>query len=178
VKHLLGRFIPPILFGSNDIAFFGLLDAASMLLSIGATALVEKRLDTSRPRYISRLMFGITIGIAASILLFAWSPWLGLALGVYLLLSALRNLVGPLTNAWVNQRLDSEVRATVLSMTGQVDAVGQIAGGPLIGLVANLVSVPAAMTISSLLLVPAMPLIRAADRNEAKTSKISKISEV
>jgi hypothetical protein len=47
-----------------------------------------------------------------------------------------------------------------------VDAVGQIAGGPLIGLVANLISVPVAMTISSLLLVPALPLIGAADRKE------------
>jgi DHA3 family tetracycline resistance protein-like MFS transporter len=60
-------------------------------------------------------------------------------------------------------------------MIGQVDAVGQITGGPLIGLVANLISIPAAMTISGLLLAPAMPLIRAADRNEAKTSEISKI---
>jgi DHA3 family tetracycline resistance protein-like MFS transporter len=80
------------------------------------------------------------------------------------LLWALRNLVGPLTDVWVNQRLDSDVRATVLSMTGQVDAVGQIAGGPLIGLVASLFSVPAAIAISGLLLTPALPLIRAADR--------------
>ncbi len=134
-----------------------------MLLAIAATALIEKRLDTSRPRLIGRLMFGITIGIAAFIVLFAWSPFLGLTIGIYVLLWALRNLVGPLTNAWVNQRLDSDVRATVLSMTGQVDAVGQIAGGPLIGLVASLVSVPTAITISGLLLSPALPLIRAAD---------------
>jgi MFS transporter, DHA3 family, tetracycline resistance protein len=164
VKHLLGRFSLPVLFGNTDITFFGLLRAASVLLSITATALIEKRLDTSQPRRIGRLMFSITIGIAAFIVLFVWSPWLGLTLGVYLLISALRNLVGPLTDAWVNQRLDSDVRATVLSMTGQVDAVGQIAGGPLIGLVANLFSVPAAMTVSGLLLTPALPLIRTADR--------------
>jgi len=166
VKHLLGRFSLPVLFGSNAIAFFGLLRAASVLLSIVATALVEKRLDTSQPHRIGRLMFGITIGITASILLFAWSPWLGLVLGVYLLISALRNLVGPLTNAWVNQRLDSDVRATVLSMTGQVDAIGQIAGGPLIGLVASLFSVPAAMTVSGLLLTPALALIGVTNRRE------------
>jgi DHA3 family tetracycline resistance protein-like MFS transporter len=69
-----------------------------------------------------------------------------------------------LTDAWVNQRLDSDVRATVLSMIGQVDAVGQITGGPLIGLVASLLSVKAAITISGLLLAPALPLIRAADK--------------
>jgi DHA3 family tetracycline resistance protein-like MFS transporter len=170
VKHLLGRFSLPVLFGSTDITFFGLLRAASVLLSITATALIEKRLDTSQPRRIGRLMFSITIGIAAFIVLFAWSPWLGLTLGVYLLISALRNLVGPLTDAWVNQRLDSDVRATVLSMTGQVDAVGQIAGGPLIGLVASLFSVPAAMTVSGLLLTPALPLIRAADRKTSMDS--------
>ena len=171
VKHMLGRFSLPILFGHNEIAFFGLLEAGGMLLAILATALIEKRLDTSQPRLIGRLMFGITIGIAAFIILFAWLPFLGLTTGVYLLLWALRNLVGPLMNAWVNQRLDSDVRATVLSMTGQVDAIGQITGGPLIGLVANLVSVQTAITISGLLLAPALPLIRAADRKEGEVEE-------
>jgi DHA3 family tetracycline resistance protein-like MFS transporter len=177
VKHLLGRFTLPILFGSNEIAFFGLLRAASVLLSILATALVEKRLDTSSPSLIARFMFGITVGIAASILLFAWSPWLGLALAVYLLIAALRNLAGPLMTAWVNQRLDSDVRATVLSMTVQVDAAGQIAGGPLIGLVASLVSVPVALTFSGLLLAPALPLIGAVDRVEPQDGGKSKDPE-
>jgi MFS transporter, DHA3 family, tetracycline resistance protein len=163
LKHLLSRFTLPRLFGNNEIALVGLLEASATILAIAATALVEKRLDTSQPRQIGRWMFGITIGIAASILLFAWSPFLGLTFAAYLLVGVLRNLVGPLTDAWVNQRLDSDVRATVLSMTGQVDAVGQITGGPLIGLVASLFSVQAAISFSGLLLVPALPLIRAVD---------------
>ena len=164
VKHLLGRFTLPVLFGQTDIAFFGLLDAASVLLSIATMTLVQKHLDVSKSHLIGRLMFAITIGISAALVLFAWSPLLGLTLAVYLIISALRNLVDPLTAAWVNQHLDSNVRATVLSMTGQVDAVGQVAGGPLIGLVANLVSVPLAMTVSGLLLAPALPLIGTAER--------------
>jgi MFS transporter, DHA3 family, tetracycline resistance protein len=171
VKHMLGRFALPGFLGNNDIAFFGLLMASGMLLAILATVLIEKRLDTSQPHLIGRLMFGITIGIAALIVLFAWSPVLGLSIGAYLLLWALRNLTGPLTDAWVNQRLDPEVRATVLSMNGQVDAIGQITGGPLIGLVANLVSVQTAITISGLFLAPALPLIRAADRKEPPTKE-------
>ena len=71
-----------------------------------------------------------------------------------------------MTNAWVNQRIDPDVRATVLSMTGQVDAVGQIAGGPLLGLVASLLSVQTAISLSGLLLIPALPLIHRADRKE------------
>ena len=58
------------------------------------------------------------------------------------------------------------VRLTLPSMTGQVDAVRQIPGVPLISLAASLLSVPAAITTSGLLLTPALPLIRAADRKE------------
>jgi len=171
VKHMLGTFSLPGILGNNNIAFFGILEASGVLLAIFATALIEKRLDTSRPPIIGRMMFGITIGIVALIILFAWSPFLGLAVSAYLVLWALRNLVGPLKDAWVNQRLDPEVRATVISMTGQVDAAGQITGGPLIGLAANLLSVQVAIVLSGMLLAPALPLIRSADRKESPAGK-------
>ena len=83
-----------------------------MILAIGSTALVERHVDTSQPRSISRSIFGITAGISISIFLFAWSPILSIALASYLAISTLRNLIGPLVDAWVNQRLDSDVRAT------------------------------------------------------------------
>ena len=165
VKHLLDQFSLPVLFGNNDVAFFGFLSSASTLLAIAATALVEKRLDTSRPRLIGRLLFAITFGVAASIAIFAWAPLLGAALGAYLVVSALRNVASPLTDAWVNQRLDPDVRATILSMSSQVDSLGQVTGGPAIGLLARLVSVRAALTASSLLLTPALGFIRRADRH-------------
>jgi MFS transporter, DHA3 family, tetracycline resistance protein len=168
VKHLLGRFTLPILFGNNEIAFFGLLMASGMLLALAFSALIEKRVDTSRSLLIGHLMFAITMGIAVFIVIFAWSRWLGLSIGVYVILWALRNLAGPLTDAWVNQKLDPEVRATVLSMNGQMDAVGQISGGPLLGLVASLFSVQSAISISGMLLIPAIPLIGMANRKESK----------
>jgi len=43
----------------------------------------------------------------------------------------------PLYTAWANQIIDSGVRATVLSFSSQVDAVGQIMGGPGVGWVAR-----------------------------------------
>jgi DHA3 family tetracycline resistance protein-like MFS transporter len=98
------------------------------------------------------------------LLIFAWAPWLGLALAAYLLLSGLRNIVGPLTDAWVNQRLDADVRATVLSLVGQVDAFGQIAGGPVVGWLAKAVSVSLALSASAALLTPALGLIARANQ--------------
>jgi DHA3 family tetracycline resistance protein-like MFS transporter len=52
-------------------------------------------------------------------------------------------------------------------MFGQVDAVGQIAGGPAVGLIARFVSVVAAITASGLLLAPALLLVRQANERGA-----------
>jgi DHA3 family tetracycline resistance protein-like MFS transporter len=52
-------------------------------------------------------------------------------------------------------------------MGGQVDAVGQLTGGPLIGLIAELASLRAAMVAVGLTLVPALPLLARARRQSA-----------
>jgi DHA3 family tetracycline resistance protein-like MFS transporter len=164
VKHLLDAFSLPGFFARDQVVFFTLLNIVSTLLSMAVAALAEKRLNLQETRPLGRLMFFITAGILAALLAFSWAPLLGLALGVYLLISALRNLVGPLTNAWVNRKLDPDVRATVLSLSSQVDSFGQIAGGPVIGWLADVLSVPLALSTSALLLTPALGLIGRANR--------------
>jgi len=163
VKLLLDNFDLPVLFGNNEIAFFAALRVAGTILTIFAVSFVEKRVDTSSPLAIGRAMLVATAGISLAMIGFALSPFLLLALGLYLVIDVLRDIRYPLQTAWVNQKLDSKVRATVHSMFGQVDAIGQIAGGPGVGLIANLVSVGAAITTSGLLLTPAFFLIRRAN---------------
>jgi DHA3 family tetracycline resistance protein-like MFS transporter len=68
----------------------------------------------------------------------------------------LRNLNGPLYTAWVNQRLDSQVRATVISMSSLVDALGQIVAGPLVGLLAVETSLQNGLLASAVLLAPVL----------------------
>ncbi|MGD0707169.1 MAG: MFS transporter [Anaerolineaceae bacterium] len=164
IKHLLDAFALPGIFARDQVVFFSLLNIVSTLLSVGATALAEKRLDLQETRPLGRLMFFITAGILAALLAFSWAPLLGIALGTYLLISALRNLVGPLTSAWVNRKLDPDVRATVLSLSSQVDSFGQIAGGPVIGWLADTLSVSLAISVSALLLTPALGFIVRANR--------------
>jgi DHA3 family tetracycline resistance protein-like MFS transporter len=70
----------------------------------------------------------------------------------------------PIYMAWLNQRLESNTRATVLSMSGQVDALGQIVGGPGVGAV-GLVSLRAAIVLTAALLAPVLLLyVRAAQQ--------------
>ncbi len=159
VKHIIDSFELPVVFAGNQVAFFSTLKAVGTIATIIAMRSVEKRLDTSKPKIIGRAMLFVTGLISAGLLGFAFSPLLGLTLGAFLLIMILRKIAIPLYTSWVNQKLDSGTRATVLSISSQVDAIGQIAGGPSIGLVAKLASVVAAISTSGLLLSPALLLV-------------------
>lgn len=157
-KHLLDRFTLPALGGLNPIAWFGLINAVGIFFSTAATEWVRRRLDTTSHSGVARVLMLATIGLILGLLCYTWAGNFGLALAMIWLVDATRNVIGPLYTTWVNQRLDPSVRATVISMSSQVDAIGQIGGGPLVGMVGNLVSVRAAMTASGLLLTPILAL--------------------
>jgi DHA3 family tetracycline resistance protein-like MFS transporter len=177
VKYLVDNFTLPSLFGMNEVAFFGLLRAGGMLLSILATRQVEKRLDANHAPSIARAMLWITVLLSAAILTFAFSPALAISVLAVTVVSIMRNIMGPLYSAWVNQRLDSDARATVLSMSSQVDAIGQVLSGPVAALI-SLASVQAAITMASLLLLPALPLINRANRLHAEDLAAGELSKV
>ena len=172
----LDHFDIPVLFGNNQIAFFALLRIASAIMTILVLHFVEKRVDSGNPLAIGYVMLGVTGLISACMIGFALSPFLALTLVLYLVIEVLRNIRDPLNSAWVNQKLDPQTRATVHSMSSQVDAIGQIGGGPLVALVAWMYSVTAAIITSGLMLLPAFPLIarsnaqsRAMDEEQSET---------
>lgn len=159
VKHIVDSFEIPALFGSTQVGFFSALRAVGTVATILVMGLVEKRLDTSQPGEIGSAMTLVTGAISLGLIGFALSPYLGLTLLAFLVISLLRRVAMPLYTSWVNQKLDSGTRATVISMAGQVDAIGQIAGGPGVGLIAKSISVTAALVTSGALLSPALWLI-------------------
>ena len=156
VKHLLDTFELPIIFGNNEVAFFSVLRIAGTILTIFVVRYAEKRVDSSSPLAIGRAILVVTAGISVAMLGFALSKVLALTLIMYLIIDALRDVHIPLQTAWVNQKLDSKIRATVHSMFGQVDAVGQMLGGPIVAVIAALGSAVASLVTSSLLLSPAL----------------------
>jgi len=176
VKYLVDHFTLPRIFGMNEVAFLGLLRAGGMLLSILATRFMEKRLDVNHAPAVGRYMLGITVLLSAAIFAFAFSRALAVNILAVWLVSITRNAMEPLYNAWVNHRLDSDTRATVISMSGQVDAIGQIASGPIAGVI-SLWSIRAAITGASLLLIPALPLIARANRLHAEDAANLNIPE-
>jgi DHA3 family tetracycline resistance protein-like MFS transporter len=128
---------------------------------------VEKRVDSSNSLAVGRAVLIVTAGISVAMLGFALSPLLILSLSLYLIINALRDVHIPLHTAWINQKLDSKVRATVHSTFGQVDAIGQMLGGPIVAAIAAVGSAVASLVTSSLLLTPALFFIRRANSQSA-----------
>lgn len=177
VKHLLDNFELPVLFGNNQVAFFAALRVAGAILTILAVRFVEKRVDSTSPLAIGRALLFVTGGISVALIGFALSPFLALSLGLYLVISVLRNVHEPLQTGWVNQKLDPQVRATVHSMFGQVDAIGQTMGGPVVAGIAAVGSAVGALVTSGLLLTPALLFIKRAnaqsrDEPEVETTPV------
>ena len=172
VKHLLENFELPVLFGSNQVAFFAALRVVGALLTILAVSFVEKRVDSSSPLAIGRAVLIVTAMISVALIGFALLPVFGLSLGLYLIVSVLRNIHIPLQTAWVNQKLDSRVRATVHSMFGQVDAIGQVLGGPIVAVIASVGSTLASLVASGLLLTPALFFIARANSQSSAEADV------
>jgi hypothetical protein len=81
---------------------------------------------------------------------------------------AMHNPKGTYQNltAWANRGLPPSTRATVLSTLGQAESFGEIAGGPLLGLVATVHTVRVALIGAAAVLLPAFPLYAMALRRD------------
>ena len=158
VAHILERFTLPDLGSLQSVTWFAIIRTASMLLNAVAAELVRRGVDVSRTRRLAGLMAINSAGVVICLVAFALGRWFGLAVALVLVISVLRNINEPLYTAWVNHRLDSSVRATVISMSSQVDALGQIAGGPFVGLIARQASIQSGLLTSAGLLAPILVL--------------------
>jgi DHA3 family tetracycline resistance protein-like MFS transporter len=138
--------------------WFGLIELVGRLLALGATEIARRR-AFSAPGQAARSLLWIVSAMVVSLLLVATGPTLGMVLAAMWTFNTFRALYMPIHEAWINQNIkDSSVRATVISMIGQLDAFGEIAGGPGVGLIGERVAIRAALLVSTALLIPAVPL--------------------
>jgi DHA3 family tetracycline resistance protein-like MFS transporter len=166
IAHLLDDFKLPFFDVVQPVVWFGIMRGVEMVVSLAAVEAARRRVDTGRGTSIARtLLLGAGL-IVAALVVFALTKSFALAVVAFWLVGALRSVAAPLQTAWLNLRIDdSKVRATLFSVSGQVDAVGQIAGGPAVGVIGN-ASIRAALLVSALLLLPVLPLYAVAIRQD------------
>lgn len=161
-KHILDNFEMPAFVDFQPIVWIGMINGVGMLLAASLTEIARRKIITDQFSSVAKALFMLTLLLAISLLGFALGQSFWLVMVMVWLINIAREIIGPVYTAWVNQRLDSKVRATVLSMSGQVDAIGQILGGPGVGMIGNLVSVRAALLASGIILSPALALYQRA----------------
>ncbi|EJL25306.1 MFS transporter [Brevibacillus sp. BC25] len=152
--HLIGEIGFPELATISLPMWFGIIAALASLLGLIVVGVVEKRLDVNNERVVLVGMFTLTGLKIAAMIAFAFSPSFSSALVALLLIGVIQSLSSPLYDTWLNLNIESSVRATVLSMMGQSNALGQTAGGPAVGWIGTRFSIRASLVAAAILLAP------------------------
>ena len=148
----------------QPVVWFGIIRAVHLAISLFA-AEVARRAYGRRSFSVPGVLAGSAALIVLSLCAFGLTTAFWVALVLYWAIQVLRSVSAPLLDAWLNERIDDpQVRATMFSMSSQVDAVGQISGGPLVGFIGNALSIRAALVTSGLMLSPVLPLYAHARR--------------
>ncbi|HSH04388.1 MAG TPA: MFS transporter [Anaerolineae bacterium] len=144
---------------ASTVTWFGLLNLCLLAINILLANFVRQYLDHQTKQLIPTLLI-INILIILGVIFFALAPSFGWVLFSYFLMATMRTIDHPLYMAWLNKDLPSATRATILSFSGQLNALGQIVGGLIIGLIATRYNLPLGFLLAALFLLP-IPLIYA-----------------
>lgn len=157
--HFLTDTGLPVYANVTPVVWIGIINGGAMLLSMLGVEYIKRRMNKTGELERVWILTLINIIMVAAMILFGMSGNFYLALSMYLTFYILRTVNGPIFSAWRNKNIKSEVRATVISTYGQIDALGQIIGGPIIGFIALKASIPTAIVVSGIILSPVIALL-------------------
>lgn len=149
----------PGLANLDPVVWFGIFGAVTMILGLFASEYLVRRFKRIGQARLSRVLLVVTAAQVATVVAFALAGNLVLAAGSMWAYYLTRSLIDPVYDTWINEQItDSSVRATVISITGQSDAIGQVLGGPGLGALGTIFSIRTALLAGGALLAPALAL--------------------
>ncbi|MEP6976500.1 MAG: MFS transporter [Thermoleophilia bacterium] len=162
----------------DAVVWFGIFWLVGMVLGFVATGRLIKRFERGGSTIVASSLFAVTVMEMAAMFVFALtgSTWVAIVglLGVFLA----RNLAYPLYTIWLNEQIrDSSVRATVLSISGQANAIGQAAGGPGLGVIGNVWGIRAALCAGAAVIAPALGLYGRALRHGGREPELDELPQ-
>ena len=157
--HFLEDTVMPAIGPLNSVTWFGVINLIGSGLGILASQLLITRMEKRRMVNRTGLVMFTSAGYILCLILFAVGRNFWFMLPVFLLTGLMRTIKEPVLTAWMNDHVEEKMRATMFSTNGQMDSFGQILGGPIVGLVAQQVSVPWGLVCTAFLLVPALFLV-------------------
>lgn len=177
LPHLQADFAIPPLGPFAPIVWFGLISVLGDLLLIGVTELVQRRFNLTNQRTIIRLLMALNVLGMLSMLVFAFVGNFFLAVVALWCVGIFREVKTPIYTTWLTRNSEARVRATLISLDGQMDALGQIAGGPPVGYLGTIYSLRIALAAVSVILAPVLLFYLAALRRIRGTSMVQVADE-
>jgi MFS transporter, DHA3 family, tetracycline resistance protein len=160
----------------DPVVWFGLFGVGGLVIGFVASQYLVRRFEREEPPALARWLTVVTATQGAALAVFALSGSLALALATLWLYGLTRSLASPLYMTWLNQNIrESSVRATVISIAGQSDAIGQAGGGPLLGVVGNALGIRAALLAGAGVIAPAVALYARAIRHGGKEPELDQL---
>ncbi|HEY7706301.1 MAG TPA: MFS transporter [Gaiellaceae bacterium] len=171
--HLIQSVGLPELWGLDPVVWFGVFNIVGLVAGILITSFLIPRFEYADNSKLAKTLLFLTVVLSASVVVFGLAASFAVAAVAYLVARLVRRLKDPLYVTWLNKNVeDSSVRATVNSIASQADAIGEVAGGPAIGVVGTVASLRAALVATGLLLTPAIPLFLRALRHGGREPEL------
>ena len=154
-KALISELIPVVIAFviSSRITTAMAAEIGNMHTTEQIDALKTLSLDPFRylilPRVVATTLMVPVLVVIAELVAFLTSIVVVIAVG-YLLQDSVREALWPVLDGWANRDAPSEVRATVHSLMGQTTSVGELIGGISLGLLAEVASIPIALSVAAL----------------------------
>jgi DHA3 family tetracycline resistance protein-like MFS transporter len=176
--HFIRDIGLPAVGNLDPVVWFGAFAVVAMLFGFFAVGRLQKRFERVGTAGIAKLLLVFTAVVAAAQLVFALTGMASVAIVALLAVFVARGLIWPLWSTWLNQQItDSSVRATVISITGQADAIGQAGGGPILGAIGNVWGIRAALATGALVLLPALGLYGRAIAHGGREPELAELPE-
>lgn len=159
------------LYGDPNAYFIAGLGASILAGSLVAGGVLAPKIRKLFRRRTDLLITGIVLNIAllAAIGIFS-SFWI--VLGLMWLWGLVYAMSGPVRQAYINDLIPSEQRATVLSFDNLVSSTGGIASQPILGRAADIYSYATSYMIAAVMGIGALPFTLLAKKLNAKSDRI------
>jgi MFS transporter, DHA3 family, tetracycline resistance protein len=177
--HFLRDVGLPALGHLDPVVWFGIFWLAGMVVGFVALGRLIEWVERGGRKAVTHCLFAFTLMEMAAMLVFALTGSIWLAIAALLGVFFARDLTGPLYTTWLNEQItESTVRATVISISGQANAIGQAGGGPVLGAVGNVWGIRAALATGGALIAPALGLYARAIAHQGREPELGELPEL
>jgi MFS transporter, DHA3 family, tetracycline resistance protein len=176
--HFIRDIGLPAIGSLDPVVWFVLFSVPMMALAFFGAGVLMKRFEGADSRRLVRALLTLTSLMMVAQIAFGLAGGIAFAYASLLVYRVARTLTWPLEMTWLNQQItDSSVRATVISITGQSDAIGQAAGGPALGVIGNVWGIRAALVAGAAVIAPALALYGRALRHGGREPELTELPQ-